>query len=168
VITRRAFAHFLNYKGAIVTPFMPPAVIELGNATGFDFELEDRGHLGHMALIAARNQLLGLASQDPRLVAVRPNGLEDAPQVTLEIDREKADAMGVSMADINRTVQGSFGSLYVNQFTRSGRTKRVFIQSEAASRMQTKDLTKWFVRNNAGQMVPLSSFVHATRSRRRG
>ena len=161
-ITRRAFAHFRNYSGAIVTPFMPPAVIELGNATGFDFELEDRGHLGHEALIAARNQLLKLASQDPRLVAVRPNGLEDAPQVTLEIDREKADAMGVSMADINTTVQGSFGSLYVNQFTRSGRTKRVFIQGEAASRMQTTDLSTWFVRNDAGQMVPLSSFVRAT------
>jgi multidrug efflux pump len=104
-VTRRALAHFRNYNGAIVTPFMPPAVIELGNATGFDFELEDRGHLGHAAVIAARNQLLKLASQDPRLVAMRPNGLEDAPQVTLEIDREKADAMGVSMADINTTVQ---------------------------------------------------------------
>jgi multidrug efflux pump len=161
-VTRRALAHFRNYNGAIVTPFMPPAVIELGNATGFDFELEDRGHLGHAAVIAARNQLLKLASQDLRLVAMRPNGLEDAPQVTLEIDREKADAMGVSMADINTTVQGSFGSLYVNQFTRSGRTKRVFIQGEAASRMQTADLSQWFVRNNAGRMVPLSSFVRAT------
>ena len=161
-ITRRAFAHFSNYTGAIVIPFMPPAVMELGNATGFDFELEDRGHLGHAALIAARNQLLKLASQDPRLVAVRPNGLEDAPQVALDIDREAADAMGVSMADINTTVQGSFGSLYVNQFTRGGRTKRVFIQGEPASRMQTEDLSKWFVRNNAGQMVPLSSFVRVT------
>jgi multidrug efflux pump len=91
-----------------------------------------------------------------------PNGLEDAPQVTLEIDREKADAMGVNMADINTTVQGSFGTLYVNQFTRDGRTKRVFIQGEAASRMQTTDLSKWFVRNDVGQMVPLSSFVRAT------
>ncbi len=161
-VTRRAFEHFHAYRGAIVTPFMPPAVMELGNATGFDFELEDRGHLGHSALVAARNQLLKLASKDARLVAVRPNGLEDAPQVTLEIDREKANAMGVSMADINTTVQGSFGSLYVNQFTRSGRTKRVFIQGEAASRMQTKDLSKWFVRNNKGAMVPLSSFVRAT------
>jgi multidrug efflux pump len=161
-ITRRALAHFRNYSGAIVTPFMPPAVMALGDASGFDFELEDRGHLGHAALVAARNQLLKLASQDPRLVAVRPNGLEDAPQVTLEIDRPAAEAMGVSMADIKTTVQGSFGSLYVNQFTRRGRTKRVFIQGEAASRMQTKDLSTWFVRNNAGQRVPLSSFVRVT------
>jgi multidrug efflux pump len=160
-ITQRALAHFRSYTSAIVIPFMPPAVIELGSATGFDFELEDRGHLGHAALIAARNQLLKLASQDPRLVAVRPNGLEDAPQVKLEIDREKASAMGVSIADINTTVQGSFSSLYVNQFTRDGRTKRVFIQGEPASRMQTEDLSRWFIRNNAGQTVPLPSFVRA-------
>src|SRR5260221_260817 len=161
-VTQRALAHFSNYKGAIITPFLPPAVRGLGNATGFDFELEDRGHLGRQALVAARNQLLKLATADPDLVAVRPNGLEDAPQARLEIDREKAWAMGVSMADINTTVQGSFGSLYVNEFTREGRTKRVFIEGTPASRMTTDDLRKWYVRNNLGDMVRLSSFVHAT------
>ncbi|MDR3529957.1 MAG: efflux RND transporter permease subunit [Rhodopila sp.] len=161
-ITQRAFAYFSHYNGAVITPFMPPAVMELGNATGFDFELEDRGHLGHQALVNARNELLKLASKDSRLIAVRPNGLEDAPQVILEIDREKAEAMGVSIADINSTIQGSFGSLYVNQFTRSGRTKRVYIQGEDTSRMQTKDLDKWYVRNNTGKMVPLSSFVRTS------
>jgi multidrug efflux pump len=161
-VTRRALAHFANYSGAIITPFLPPAVMELGNATGFDFELEDRGHLGHQALVSARNQLLELATKDQDLVAVRPNGLEDAPQAALEIDREKAYAMGVSMADINTTVEGSFGSLYVNEFTREGRTKRVFIQGMPESRMQTEDLRKWYVRNNLGNMVPLSSFVHVT------
>jgi multidrug efflux pump len=91
-VTKRAFAHFKDYKDAQITPFLPPAVMELGNASGFDFELEDRGHLGHEALIAARNQLLAMASQDKRLIAVRPNGLDDAPQVHFDIDREKANA----------------------------------------------------------------------------
>lgn len=159
-IAQRALAHFQGYKYASVTPFVPPAVMELGNASGFDFELEDRGHLGHAALVAARDQLLKMARSDPRLIAVRPNGLDDAPQAHFVIDREKANAQGVSIADINTTLQGSFGSLYVNQFTRDGRTKRVFIQGESDARMQTSDLDKWYVRNNAGQMTPLSSVAH--------
>jgi multidrug efflux pump len=159
-VTGRAFAHFATYKGARITPFLPPAVMELGNASGFDFELEDRGHLGHEKLIAARNQLLAMAAKDPRLMAVRPNGLDDMPQAHFVVDREKAEAQGVSIADINSTLQGSFGQLYVNQFTRSGRTKRVFIQGEPDSRMEPDDLTKWYLRNNQGQMVPLSGVVH--------
>ena len=158
-VVERAMAHFHDYKGATVTPFLPPAVMELGNASGFDLELEDRGHLGHEALIAARNQLLQKARSDPRLVAVRPNGLDDIPQAHFVIDREKAEAQGVSMAEINTTLQGSFGQLYVNQFTRSGRTKRVFIQGEIDKRMQPEDLDYWYLRNDQGQMVPLSGVV---------
>ncbi len=160
-IAARAYQHFATYEGAQVVPFLPPPVMELGNASGFDFELENRGGLSHTAFLAARNKLLALAAADPRLVAVRPNGLEDAPQYVLDIDREKADAFGVTNADINTTVQAAFGSAYVNQFTLRGRTKRVFLQGEVSSRMEPSDLNKWFVRNIRGEEVPLSSFIHA-------
>jgi multidrug efflux pump len=159
-ITARAYAHFAGYQGARIVPFLPPPVMELGNASGFDFELENRGGLSHAAFLAARNQFLALAGADPRLVAVRPNGLEDAPQYVLDIDREKADAFGVTDAAVNATVQAAFGSAYVNQFTLRGRTKRVFLQGEVSARMEPSDLDKWFVRNMRGQEVPLSAFVH--------
>ena len=105
--------------------------MELGNASGFDFELENPGDLSHAAFVAARNKLLAMAAADPWLVAVRPNGLEDAPQYVLDIDREKADAFGVTDADIDTTVQAAFGSAYVNQFTLRGRTKQVFIRAKS-------------------------------------
>jgi multidrug efflux pump len=161
-IVARAYRHFASYEGAQVVPFLPPPVMELGNASGFDFELENRGGLSHAAFLAARNKLLGLAAADHRLVAVRPNGLEDAPQYVLDIDREKADALGVTNADINTTVQAAFGSAYVNQFTLRGRTKRVFLEGEVSARMEPSDLKKWFVRNITGQEVPLSGFIHAS------
>jgi multidrug efflux pump len=160
-IAARAYQHFATYEGAQVVPFLPPPVMELGNASGFDFELENHGGLSHTAFLAVRNKLLAMAAADPRLVAVRPNGLEDAPQYVLDIDREKADAFGVTNADINATVQAAFGSAYVNQFTLRGRTKRVFLQGEASARMEPSDLNKWFVRNIRGQEVPLSAFIHA-------
>jgi multidrug efflux pump len=160
-ITARAYAHFAGYEGAQIVPFLPPPVMELGNASGFDFELENRGGLSHTEFLAARNKLLQMAGADHRLVAVRPNGLEDAPQYVLDIDREKADAFGVTDSDINTTVQAAFGSAYVNQFTLRGRTKRVFLQGEVSARMEPSDLNKWFVRNMRGQEVPLSAFVHA-------
>jgi multidrug efflux pump len=160
-ITARALQHFASYEGAQIVPFLPPPVMELGNASGFDFELEDRGGLSHAVFLAARNKFLAMAGADPRLVAVRPNGLEDAPQYVLDIDREKGDAFGVTDADINTTVQAAFGSAYVNQFTLRGRTKRVFLQGEVSARMEPSDLNKWFVRNIRGQEVPLSAFVHA-------
>jgi multidrug efflux pump len=160
-ITARAYAHFAGYQGAQIVPFLPPPVMELGNASGFDFELEDRGGLSHTAFLEARNKLLQMAGADHRLVAVRPNGLEDAPQYVLDIDREKADAFGVTDSDVNTTVQAAFGSAYVNQFTLRGRTKRVFLQGEVSARMEPSDLDKWFVRNIRGQEVPLSAFIHA-------
>jgi multidrug efflux pump len=161
-IAGRAMAHFARIRDAMVFAFAPPAVIELGNATGFDFELVDRAGVGHDALMQARNQLLGLAAHHPNLVAVRPNGLDDEPQYKLDVDWEKASALGVSVSDINNSLTGAWGSAYVNQFVDRGRVKRVFIQGDPASRMSPQDLDQWYVRNAAGTMVPFSAFISPT------
>jgi len=157
-IAARAMAHFATIKDAMAFAFAPPAVFELGNAAGFDFELLDRANLGHDKLMAARNQLLGMAAQDPSLFAVRPNGLNDEPQYRLDIDREKANALGVTTADINSVLSAAWGSAYVNDFLDRGRVKKVFIQGDAPSRMLPDDFAKWYVKNSAGQMVPFSAF----------
>ena len=161
-LAARTTAHFRGSRDGLIIVFNLPAVLELGNATGFDLELEDRGQLGHEKLLAARNQLLGMAAQDPSLVAVRPNGLEDAPQYHLEIDREKANALGVSVSDLDATIQGALGSQFVNLFTRDGRTKQVFVQGEPDARMLPTDLSRWYVRNAAGGMVPFDAFMHGS------
>jgi multidrug efflux pump len=158
-ITGRAMARFARIKDALVFAFAPPAVLELGNATGFDFELEDRANLGHDRLMAARNQILGAAAKDKRLLAVRPNGIDDEPQYTIAIDREKANAQSVSSADINTTMSVAWGSAYVNDFIDRGRVKRVFMQGENNSRMLPDNLDNWYVRNSLGQMVKFSSFA---------
>ena len=158
-VAGRAIASFSQIKGAMVFAFSPPAVIELGNATGFDFKLQDRGGLGHAKLMAARNQLLGMAAQDPRLVRVRPNGMQDVPEYRIAVDWEKAGALGVPITSIHNTIAASFGSAYVNDFIQAGRVKRVFVQADAPYRMLPKDLKKLYVRNNAGKMVPFSSFA---------
>jgi multidrug efflux pump len=161
-IAGRAMGAFSKIKGAMVFAFAPPAVLELGNATGFDFELLDRGGLGHAALTAARNQLLGMAAQNKTLVGVRPNGVDDEPQYRIDIDREKASALGLTIADINATLSSAWGSSYVNDFMDRGRVKRVYIQGERNSRMQPDELGNWFVRNSSGQMVPFAEFAHGT------
>jgi multidrug efflux pump len=158
-ITGRAMQHFARIRDAMVVAFAPPAVIELGNATGFDFELVDRAGVGHDALMQARNQLLGMTRHDPNLVAVRPNGLDDEPEYKLDVDREKASALGVSVSDINNSLTGAWGSAYVNQFVDRGRVKRVFIQGDPSSRMSPQDLDQWYVRNSSGGMVPFSAFI---------
>lgn len=147
-----------NIHDAQVFAFTPPAVLELGNATGFDLQLVDRAGVGAATLLAARNQLLGAAAQSDQLAAVRPNGVEQAPQYELLIDREKARVLGVSISEINSTISTAFGSSYVNDFIDRGRVKRVFVQGEAADRMNPDDLNKWYVRNAEGAMVPFSSF----------
>ncbi|MGG8471559.1 efflux RND transporter permease subunit [Rahnella sp. PAMC25617] len=154
----RAMAHFATIKDARVFAFVPPAVMELGNATGFDFFLQDTNGKGHNALMAARNQFLQLASQDKRLTAVRPNGMEDEPQYQLEIDDERAQALGLSLDDINNTLSAAWGSAYVNQFMYNNRVKRVYIQGKAASRVTPEDLNNWYFRNSSGDMVPWSAF----------
>ncbi|AOW47526.1 multidrug efflux RND transporter permease [Acetobacter ascendens] len=160
-IAMRIMMHFWGSPKAQILAFNPPAILELGNATGFDLELEDRAHLGHQKLLEARNMVLGMAAQDPSLLAVRPNGMEDAGQYHLDIDREKANALGVTIDDINTTIEGALGSIYVNQFTRNDRVKQVYIQGVASSRMQPQDLDKWYIRNFTNTLVPLNAFVSA-------
>jgi multidrug efflux pump len=151
--------HFRSSRAGKYLFILPPPVLALGNAGGFDLELEDRDNLGHTGLLAARNQLLGMAAKDPLLTGVRPNGLEDAPQFELHIDREKADAFGITNADINTTIEGALASEYVDQFTRQGRVKDVYVQGDADARMQPADLGKWYIRNAGGTMVPFDSFI---------
>jgi hydrophobe/amphiphile efflux-1 (HAE1) family protein len=156
-IVGRAMATFSKIRNAVVFCFAPPSVIELGNARGFDFELQDRGGLGHKALMAARNQLLGMAAQDPRLTAVRPNGMDDVPEYRIDVDWVKAGALGVPITSIHDTLSAAFGSAYVNDFVQGGRVKRVYVQADAPFRTAPKDLEKLYVRNTAGKMVPYSS-----------
>jgi multidrug efflux pump len=161
-IARRAMGAFSGIKDALVFAFTPPSVIELGNASGFDFQLLDRGGLGHEALLQARNQLLGMAAQNPVLVGVRPNGLDDTPQFRIDIDRHKASALGLSLADINTTLSAAWGGSYVNDFIDNGRVKKVYLQADAPFRMLPTDIDRWYVRNTAGEMVPFSSFSSST------
>jgi len=158
-VAGRAMQAFSQIRNAMVFAFPPPAVIELGNAKGFDFQLQDRGGLGHEKLMAARNQLLGMAAQDPRLIRVRPNGMEDVPEYRIDVDWEKAGALGVPITSIHNTIAAAFGSAYVNDFIQAGRVKRVYAQADAPFRMLPKDLKKLYVRNSAGKMVPFSSFA---------
>ncbi len=158
-VAGRAMRAFSQIREAMVFAFPPPPVIELGNATGFDFQLQDRGGLGHAALMAARNQLLGMAAQDPRLKQVRPNGMEDVPQYHIDIDWEKVGALGIPITTIHQTISAAFGSAYVNDFIQAARVKRVFVQADAPFRMLPKDLDKLYVRNSAGKLVPFSAFA---------
>ncbi|MBE3023092.1 AcrB/AcrD/AcrF family protein [Janthinobacterium sp. BJB1] len=158
-VAGRAMGKLLQIKDAMVFTFAPPAVLELGNATGFDMQLQDIGGVGHDALMAARNQLLGMASQNPAMVGVRPNGQEDTPQYKIEIDQQKATALGLQISEINRVLSVGWGSSYVNDFLDRGRVKKVFMQGSAEARMQPEDLNKWFVRNSTGEMVPFSAFA---------
>ncbi len=157
-LAQRAQQHFAIYRDAQVFAFAPPAVMELGNATGFNFFLQDRAGLGHDALMDARNQFLGMAAQSSVLQAVRPNGLNDEPQYQLLIDDEKARTLGISLDQINSALSIGWGSSYVNDFIDRGRVKKVYMQGAAPSRMGPEDFDKWFVRNDQGEMVPFSAF----------
>ena len=161
-VAAKAGAAFAQIRDARVFAFAPPAVSELGNATGFDLMLKDEANLGHAALMQARNQLLGALMQDKRLVAVRPNGLEDTPEFRLNVDTDKAGALGVAMSDINDTIATAWGSSYVNDFIDKGRVKKVMLQADAQYRMLPSDLDRWYVRNSAGTMVPFSAFSTAS------
>ncbi|MGP4957266.1 efflux RND transporter permease subunit [Pseudomonas helleri] len=158
-LAARAQKHFFTFRDAMVFAFAPPAVMELGNATGFDFFLQDQAGIGHEKLLEARNQFLGMASQSKVLAGVRPNGLNDEPQYKLIIDDEAAQALGVSLADLNSTLSIALGASYVNDFIDHGRVKKVFLQGTASSRMSPEDLKKWYVRNDQGTMVPFSAFA---------
>ena len=160
-VAGRAMGAFSKIRDAMAFAFAPPAVIELGNASGFDVQLQDRSGLGHAALINARNQFLGMAAQDKRLVAVRPNGQDDMPQYQLDIDQAKANALGISMSEVSEMLSTAWGSSYINDFIDRGRVKKVYMQGEASARMLPSDLDKWHVRNKAGEMVPFSAFASA-------
>ncbi|MGF0239433.1 efflux RND transporter permease subunit EmhB [Rhodococcus sp. IEGM1300] len=158
-LAARAQQHFFSFRDAMVFAFAPPAVLELGNATGFDVFLQDRAGIGHDKLMAARNQFLGMAAQSKVLYQVRPNGLNDEPQYQLEIDDEKASALGLTLSDINSTLSIALGSGYVNDFIDRGRVKKVYVQGQAGARMSPEDIKKWYVRNASGTMVPFSAFA---------
>jgi HAE1 family hydrophobic/amphiphilic exporter-1 len=158
-VAGRAMGEFSRIRNAMVFAFAPPAVVELGQAKGFDFQLLDRGGLGHAELMAARNQLLGMAAQDTALTKVRPNGLEDVPEYRIDVDWEKAGAQGVPITSIHNTISAAFGSAYVNDFIQAGRVKRVYVQADSPYRMLPNDLERLHVRSNAGKMVPFSSFA---------
>jgi hydrophobe/amphiphile efflux-1 (HAE1) family protein len=158
-VAGRAMGKFSKIRNAMVFVFPPPAVVELSMSKGFDFQLLDRGGLGHAELMAARNQLLGMAAKDPVLTKVRPNGLEDMPEYRIDVDWEKAGALGVPITSIHNTISAAFGSAYINDFIQGGRVKRVYAQADAPYRMLPEDLKRLHVRNNAGKMVPFSSFA---------
>ena len=155
----QSMGYFSQLKEAMVIAFAPPAIVELGNATGFDLFLENRGGLSHEQLMEARNQFLGMAAQDPALNMVRPNGMNDEPQFQIEIDDEKVRALGLSLSDVNSTMSAAWGSAYVNDFVDRGRVKKVFIQGIAEARIAPEDFDKWYVRNGAGQMVSFAAFA---------
>ena len=158
-IIERATKAFAHIKEARVFASSPPAISGLGSSAGFDMELQDHAGAGHTALMAARDKLLALAGNDPGLTRVRHNGLDDSPQLQVDIDQRKAQALGVSINDINDTLQTAWGSSYVNDFMDRGRVKKVYVQSAAPFRMLPDDINRWFVRNNAGGMVPFSAFA---------
>jgi multidrug efflux pump len=136
-------------------------VLELGVANGFDFQLQDRGGLGHEKLMAARNQLLGMAMKNPKLIAVRPNGQDDSPQFKLDIDDVRAGALGVSLSQVNDVLATAWGSSYVSDFIQNGRVKKVYLQADAKYRMVPEDINSWYVSSKSGQMVPFSAFANA-------
>jgi hydrophobe/amphiphile efflux-1 (HAE1) family protein len=158
-VAGRATKAFSGIRNALVFAFPPPAVPELGMAKGFDFELLDRGGMGHDALMAAQNQLLEIVAKDPRVTAVRPNSLDDVPEYRIDVDWKKAGALGVPITSIHNTISAAFGSAYVNDFIQGNRVKRVYVQADAPYRMLPKDLEKLYVRNTTGKMVPFSSFA---------
>jgi len=158
-VAGKAMEALSGLRSAVVFAFPPPAVVELGTSTGFDFMLQDRGGLGHEKLMEARGQLLRLAAQDPRLVRVRPNGLDDVPEYRVDIDWEKAGALGVPITAVHNTISAAFGSAYVNDFIQGGRVKRVYVQSDAPYRMLPSDFDRFYVRNHGNQMTPVSALA---------
>ncbi|MBH8609936.1 efflux RND transporter permease subunit [Pseudomonas mohnii] len=161
-IAQRATMALASIGDADAFVMQPPTVRGLGQSSGFDLQLKDLGGLGHDALVAAREQFLELARKDPRLLGVRSNGLDDAPQLKVSIDDRKAGALSVSTSDINTTLSTALGGTYVNDFLNQGRVKKVYVQGQASARMQAADLDHWFVRNSNNEMVPFSSFASST------
>ncbi|WP_018609978.1 efflux RND transporter permease subunit [Uliginosibacterium gangwonense] len=161
-VADRAMGAFAQINEAMVFAFAPPAIMDLGNASGFDMQLQDQGGLGHEKLMEARNMLLGMTAQNPLLTDVRPNGMDDTQQYRLEVDKRQAGALGLSLASVNAALSTAWGGCYVNDFLDSGRTKKVYVQGDAPFRMQPKDVDHWYVKNSNGDMVPFSAFTNAS------
>ena len=161
-IAGRAMKAFSQFRDGMAFAFSPPAVLELGVANGFDFQLQDRGGLGHEKLMEARNQLLGMAMKNTKLISVRPNGQDDSPQFKLNIDDVRAGALGVAQADINNVLSTAWGGTYISDFIQNGRVKKVYLQSDASYRMLPEDINSWYVNNKKQQMVPFSAFATAS------
>lgn len=160
-LSGRTMGALSSIKDAMVFAFYPPAMIELGNASGFSFQVLDQAGLGHESLVGARNQFLGMAAGNAKLMGVRPNGLADVPAYKVDVDQEKASALGLSISEINATLQTAWGSSYVNDFLNDGRIKKVYMQGDAPFRMNPNDINNWYVRNNKDEMVPFSAFSTA-------
>ncbi len=158
-VVKRAMGKLMMRRDALAFVFAPPAILEMGSATGFDFQLEDRGGVGHAKLMEARNMLLGMAMKDPNLKSVRPVGADDQPEYSLQIDQDRAGALGVPAAAIADALASSWGGSYVNDFINQGRVKRVYMQADAKYRMQLEDLNRIYVPNTRGGMVPFSAFA---------
>ena len=158
-IIERATKAFRNIKEGRVIASSPPAITGMGSSSGFDLELQDHGGIGHTQLMTMRNLLLGMADSDPALTRVRHNGLDDSPQLQIDVDQRKAQALGVSIDTINDTLTTAWGSTYVNDFLDRGRVKKVYVQAAPAYRMLPDDINRWYVRNSSGGMVPFSAFA---------
>jgi len=157
-IARRSMGAFSQYRDGLIFAIIPPAVQELGNATGFDLQLVDQAGMGHAALLQSRNMMLGMAAQNPKLTGVRPNSLEDAPQLKVHVDQDKARALGLDLAAVNSGISSAWGGAYVNDFVDRGRVKRVFVQADAPYRLAPEDLGKLYARSSSGAMAPFSAF----------
>ena len=158
-VAQRAMGAFSQIKDAMVFPFVPPAITQLGTSTGFNLQLQDLGGMGHEGMMNARNQFIALAAKDSRLVGVRPNGQEDNPQFKLDVNQEKAAALGVSLSDISSIFNTAWAAAYVNDFIDKGRVKKVYVQGDARFRMLPEDVGNWYARNNKNEMVPFSAFT---------
>jgi multidrug efflux pump len=160
-IADRATAALSQFRDALIISFIPPAALELGNATGFDLQLVDTGNVGHEKLVAARNQLLGMAMQDKRIVGIRPVSLEDAPQLNVDIDQDKARALGLDIGQINQTISSAWGGSYINDFIDRGRVKRVYVQADEPYRLNPEDVSNLYVRGADGKsMAPFTAFAN--------
>src|SRR5262249_50385509 len=158
-IADRATGAMFGYRDALIISFIPPAALELGNATGFDLQLVDTGNVGHAKLTEARNMLLGMAMQDKRIVGVRPVSLEDAPQLNVDVDQDKARALGLDIGQINQTISSAWGGSYINDFIDRGRVKRVYVQADEPYRLRPEDVESLYVRGSDGKsMAPFTAF----------
>ncbi|MGB3623243.1 MAG: efflux RND transporter permease subunit, partial [Ketobacter sp.] len=157
----RAWGALSSVRDAVIFPLNPPSIPELGTATGFEFQLKEIGGQGHAALTDARNMLLGMAMQEKKLIGVRPEGMEDTSQLRVDVDREKAGALGISINEINTTLGIALGSSYINDFVNKGQVQKVIVQADAYGRMLPENIMQLRVRNNEGNMVPFSAFADA-------